>query len=364
MSKDDIPDRQSVGKQVDMEIDQRDVHNEANVEPENLRIDSAKLFTQATEQTRMALCLCDPFQDDMPIVYVNEAFTDVTGYSREDAVGQNCRFLQGEDTTPEAIERVRAAIKAQEVTVIDILNYKKDGTRFWNALHVGPIFDDDGELAYFYGSQWDITAIFDARERAMEQERVAEELQHRTHNLFGIITSIISLSSRNESDVATVIDKITDRITALARAHKASIAPGGRAAEAASLRALIDSVMEPYRTSAEGRIKLTGERAELHRNMVTPVGLALHELATNAIKYGSLSDPGGSVCIDWEVDGDDMRICWIERGGPSPDKDPQTSGSGTGSRIVRGVLQGLGGDIDMDFEPEGLNATLRFPFAG
>ena len=162
--------------QRDLEIDQRTVDSEANAEPEELRMDVSKLFTQATEQTRMALCFSDPKQEDCPIVYVNEAFVLLTGYDRDEIVGHNCRFLQGEDTAPEAVAAIRQALDEKEVRVIDILNYRKDGTPFWNALHVGPVFNENGELEYFYGSQWDVTEIFERREQALMQDSVAQEL--------------------------------------------------------------------------------------------------------------------------------------------------------------------------------------------
>ena len=122
----------------------------------DLRIGSAQLFLETTEQTRMALALSDPHQPDCPIVYCNKAFTDLTGYSMDEIIGQNCRFLQGRGTRPSAVAKLRKAIETENYTVVDILNYRKDGTAFWNAVHVGPIYDREGNLAYFFGSQWDI----------------------------------------------------------------------------------------------------------------------------------------------------------------------------------------------------------------
>ncbi len=109
------------------------------------------------DQSRMAMIAVDPHQDDQPIVFANEAFLTLTGYPEEEVLGRNCRFLQGTDTDPEAIEAIREIIRARAFGQVEILNYKRDGTPFWNALHVSPIFSEAGELAYFFGSQWDVS---------------------------------------------------------------------------------------------------------------------------------------------------------------------------------------------------------------
>ena len=140
---------------------------------DGLKIGTGQLFLQTTEQTRMALCISDPSQPDCPIVYSNEAFTRLTGYPREEIIGRNCRFLQGRGTRTESVRKLRAAVEAEEYVVVDILNYRKDGSAFWNAVHVGPIYGEDGELAYFFGSQWDITELLAARETIIQNDRVS-----------------------------------------------------------------------------------------------------------------------------------------------------------------------------------------------
>src|SRR5690349_15160652 len=100
------------------------------------------LFEQAMAQTRMAVCLSDPNMPDDPIVFCNEAFERLTGYSAEEVIGRNCRFLQGPDTDPHEVARLRDALREEKVAVVELVNYRKDGTRFWNALHLGPIYGE------------------------------------------------------------------------------------------------------------------------------------------------------------------------------------------------------------------------------
>lgn len=100
-----------------------------------------------------SVVISDPWQPDCPIVYVSEEFEQQTGYTAADALGRNCRFLQGPGTDPAAIAAIRAAMDAKTELTIDLLNYRKDGTPFWNRLRLKPLFDANGRLQYFAGAQ-------------------------------------------------------------------------------------------------------------------------------------------------------------------------------------------------------------------
>lgn len=117
-----------------------------------LSLDEARGLLEGEEQ-EMSVVISDPNLPDNPMIYVSEEFERQTGYSAEEAVGQNCRFLQGEGTDPHAVEAIRQALKAQTVFTIDILNYRKDGSPFMNRLRIRPIFDESGRLMYFAGAQ-------------------------------------------------------------------------------------------------------------------------------------------------------------------------------------------------------------------
>ena len=361
----DIPGTTSLhGEQAGQELDPQDVGANPNESPREMGIDAAQLFEQAMEQTRMAVCLSDPNRPDTPIVFVNQAFVELTGYPREEIVGRNCRFLQGPETDPKAVAHVRDAIARREVAVVEILNYRQDGTPFWNALHVGPIFDEGGTLTHFYGSQWDISALIEERARVRLREQVAQELRHRTDNLFAVLDAIVHLSARGATDATALAATISDRVHALARAHRASTKPS-TSGKTCDLHGLVTAIFEPYRTGASGRLEMSGPGVALPEGAVTPLGLALHELATNALKYGALGTEEGGVRIAWEREDGELVIRWTERGGPPPalagNGVPETRGTGTGSRIVRGVLTGAKGAFEPEWHREGFRATLRIP---
>ena len=157
---------------------------------------SGMLFEQAMAQTRMAICLTDPNQHDNPIVFANRAFRELTGYDEDEILGRNCRFLQGRRTDREQVQAMRRAIESEEVTIVELLNYRKDGSAFWNALHLGPIYNDAGDLIYFFGSQWDVTDVKSARAGEQHARVLARELSHRMKNMFAVISGIVTVSGR------------------------------------------------------------------------------------------------------------------------------------------------------------------------
>ncbi len=113
-------------------------------------------ITQMIEASPTAAVISNPRLPDNPIVACNEAFVRLTGYSRDEIIGRNCRFLRGPDTEAELSDMLRDGIRQRQPVMVEILNYKKDGTRFRNAVMVAPIFDGEGELEYFLGSQMEV----------------------------------------------------------------------------------------------------------------------------------------------------------------------------------------------------------------
>jgi diguanylate cyclase (GGDEF)-like protein/PAS domain S-box-containing protein len=114
-------------------------------------------FAAAVRATRMPMIMTNPRLAGNPVVFVNDAFCRMTGYTRDEIIGRNCRFLQGEETDPAAIAQLRAAVAEETGIEIDIRNHRKDGEPFWNRLLMRPVRDGAGALAYFFGSQVDVT---------------------------------------------------------------------------------------------------------------------------------------------------------------------------------------------------------------
>ena len=315
---------------------------------------SGLLFEQAMAQTRMAVCLTDPRQKDDPIVFSNRAFRKLTGYAEEAIVGRNCRFLQGPDTDPDALDRLRAALRGEEVAVVELLNYRKDGSRFWNALHLGPIYDAECTLLYYFGSQWDVTDVHTARSDERQARILARELSHRMKNMFSVIGAIVTMTGRSRG-ARDVSQAISERIQALGRAYDTTLdVPSDRHVD---LAAAVRAVLAPYDPDGT-RIAIGMETTRTDASVVSSVGLTLHELATNAVKYGALSRDGGTVSVSVENGADGaLALSWRERGGPAVIPPDGTQGTGLG--IVDRLLRVAGGRIDRSWDREGLTATIH-----
>lgn len=105
------------------------------------------------EERDRSFVIADATQPDMPIIFMSEQFKRQTGFSEEDVIGQNCRFLQGPETDPGAVQAIGGAIASGNAITLDILNYKKDGNAFWNRLRLAPIRNTEGAVTYYLGSQ-------------------------------------------------------------------------------------------------------------------------------------------------------------------------------------------------------------------
>jgi PAS domain S-box-containing protein len=122
------------------------------------------VLSQILDTCVNGITLSDPDQEDNPIVYANEAFEWITGYSRDETIGRNCRFLQGEDRDQEGIQRIREAIRDVKPVTVTLRNYKKDGTLFYNQFSIRPLFDRQDNLIYYVGIQYDVTNQVEAEE--------------------------------------------------------------------------------------------------------------------------------------------------------------------------------------------------------
>jgi len=157
------------------------------------------IFFAAVSTTRMPMIVTNPRLPDNPIIFANPAFLEMTGYSKADIFGSNCRFLQGADTDPNTVSEVRDAIAARREIATEILNYRKDGSTFWNALFISPVVDEKGELVYFFASQLDVSRRRDAEE-ALHQSQKMEALgqltggiAHDFNNLLQVMTGYVDL---------------------------------------------------------------------------------------------------------------------------------------------------------------------------
>jgi PAS domain S-box-containing protein len=138
-----------------------------------------QILTQILDGSVNGITLSDPDKEDNPIVYANKAFEKITGYSQEETVGRNCRFLQGQERDQEELQLIRDAIKNAKPVEVTLKNFRKNGELFYNRLSITPLFDNEGHLIYFLGVQYDVTEQVLARQEIKTLTDALNTLQNQ-----------------------------------------------------------------------------------------------------------------------------------------------------------------------------------------
>lgn len=314
-------------------------------------LDRRELALVALERTRMPIVITDSRQPDSPIVLANQAFLDLTGYSAGEVLGQNCRFLQGPGTSAASIEMIHRGLRNDEHHIeAELLNYRKDGTTFWNQLIISAVHDEGGRLLYHFASQKDVTGRRETQKLEASERLLLKEIDHRSLNALALVQSIVTLSRADS--VERFAASIKGRVDALARAHRLLALSNWTSADLGELIA------------AEGGTRgltCTGPRVGLPPHFVQPLSLVLHELFSNAREYGALSRPDARIAVGWEAASQNLVLRWTEDGVPLDPPTPPRAGLGL--ELVGGIVtQQLGGTIHLNWRPGGLAAELIIPW--
>jgi two-component sensor histidine kinase len=221
----------------------------------------------------------------------------------------------------------------------------------WCASTAAASQDETGKVVRISGVTMDITERKDAEER---QALLAREVDHRAKNAMAIVQSIVRLTKAESiSEYANVIE---GRIKALSRAHALLSDTRWQGAEMAKL---VEEELAPYRSGHADRIRIAGPKVVLEPTTAQTLALALHELSTNAVKYGALSHASGRLELNWDVLPDEIVVTWRESDGPAVQKPKQT---GFGAKIITSSIERqLEGKVTFDWRPEGLFCELRAP---
>jgi two-component sensor histidine kinase len=265
---------------------------------------------------------------------------------------------------PEDAERIASAINQAAATGEKYLQeyrlLQRNGKTRWVEARGECLYGKDSKPDRFVGVVVDITIQKEAQER---QRLLAREADHRVKNIFANFHSMISLSARSSRTPKEMAEALRGRLDALLRA-KDLIRPGIMGTEHESkhttMDALVRTILQPYEDGSAARIVLNGPDVPVGAKAVTGLALALHETATNAVKYGALSRPSGSIRVTWGASGDDLHLEWDETGGPEINVTPQARGFGS-ILTERTVAGELGGKIEHDWRRNGLRLKLSVP---
>lgn len=352
-----------------------------------------RLMREALNASPVNITIVDTNTPDHPLTFVNDAFCETSGYARHEVVGRNCRFLQGPETDPKALDRMRRAITAGQALDIEVLNYRKDGEPFWNSLSLAPVRDTDGRTCAFIGVQRDVTHDRQAQMAELTRQRLeslgelAGGIAHEINNLLqpalmycdmiaddlpdGCEDAHAQLASINES--ARTIRAIVKDILAFSRDD------GTGDAEVTDFNGLVGDVVEFTRGLLPSSVSLSINGPTVQAPCpVTLRRTDFQKIVLNlAVNAAHAMDNKGCIRVSWWRDGDRIFMDFADEGGGIPEEararifepffstKPIGSGTGLGLSIVHSIVTALGGHIDIrETGPAGTVFRLSFWCAG
>jgi PAS domain S-box-containing protein len=288
------------------------------------------------------------------------------GYPAEEAIGKPITILIPEDRIDEETTILDGIRRGEGLVDFETVRRHKDGRLIDISLTVSPVKDGDGNIVAASKIARDISERKHAR---AQRELLLREMSHRVKNLFAVAGGLIAMSARHATTPQDLSAAVRDRLSALAQAHElARPGPtdtGESADQITTLHGLIGAILAPYadEPSADAeRFVLAGRDFRIGGSAIADMALVLHELATNAAKYGALTASEGTVRIDTNVEGDELVLEWAESGGGLITAVPDDEGFGN-MLLHRVIVDSFGGKIARDWRSEGLSVRLSLPAA-
>ena len=259
--------------------------------------------------------------------------------------------------SPDALKEIEKAVAGSHDDDPEICYRRKDGSQFWASVSVSPVKDEHGKIVQHFASFVDLTSF---KTEQATCKLLIDELNHRVKNTLATVQSIVRQGLRTATD-PVIREWIECRIFALSRSHDILSRENWKDA---GLHDLIDASLEPF--AIDGRVErfnVEGVNLRLPPKAVLALGIAIHELATNAFKYGALSIDTGTVSITWAIasspSGERLILHWREKNGP--EVTPPTR-KGFGSQVLeRGLAHEFDGEVQMDYPPTGVVCTINVP---
>lgn len=328
----------------------------------------------SVDKAPIGITLSDPAQEDNPLIYVNDGFVDLTGYSREEVIGRNCRFLQGKDTNRETVATLRQKISATEPVSVTILNYRADGTPFWNRLEIAPIYKDDGSVVNYIGFQQDVT---DLMERRRQLEILDRYLRHNIRNKMNVIDGLAELIQQEGEgqivEYAETIDETSSTLLGNMEKEReiTKLLQADSEPSTTEVMSVLQSIVAEYtRRYPTAAVSLAGPDA-VSVHTVPELSTAVAELVRNAIVHNDSESPTVEITVEPGVESVALHV---EDDGPGipamevdvlTDADAETAvnhGQGLGLWLVYLIVNRSGGSIAFaERESGGSVVTVEVP---
>lgn len=321
-----------------------------------------RLKIGAFERFPIAFVLTNPNMEDNPIVYVNRAFEQLTGYASDAAIGRNCRFLQGEKTDPLTVNALREAIRNEESHQTELLNYRADGSTFVNELFIEPIYDDAGNLSAFLGLQRGQSDKPGADNRVQQQ---LQEIQHRVKNHLQMVVSMIRLQSQKTSGREASVDyaALAYRVETLQLLYQEmNKADGDVEVPMGAYVSRIATTIGHLEGRENIRLNIDTESFYVPVDTAARVGLMASEIITNSYQHAFDGRAAGLVEVKLkQLSGGVMRLEVMDDGIGMPRELKWPNSNTMGAGIVQSLIGGLNGQLDISRGVAGTSVSVDVP---
>ena len=315
-------------------------------------------FVVAAEKTRMAMVFTDAKATGNPMIFANDSFLELTGYSREEVLGQSFNFLMARGADPDGLAAIERAFDGNVGEDPEIRYRRKDDSIFWGTIFISPVRNKAGEIIQHFASFMDTTRH---KKEEARLRFLLDELNHRTQNTLATVLAIARQTLGGIAD-KHIVDVFQGRILALSKTQSLL---GRTSWDRVGLHHVLDRILDPFglHDQRKDRLQLEGADVRLQPKAALSLAMVFHELATNSGKYGALSVDTGRIAITWDVETSNscqrMRLLWKESGGP-PVVPPTRKGFG--SRLIeRGLAQELNGEVRLEYRPSGVSCEIAMP---
>lgn len=300
--------------------------------------------------------LPDGFHD-----YYNARWYEFTGVPEGSTDGEGWNDMFHPDDQARAWARWKHSLETGAPYEIEYRLRHRSGVYRWTLGRANPIRNESGEITRWFGT---CTDIDDLKRMEQSKDLLSQELSHRIKNIFAVVSALIALSARRFPEAKAFSAAVRTRINALARAHE-FVRPHTETSRptvgSMTLHAFLTDLFKAYAGSdGAARVRIVGDDATFDDQAATSVALLFHELATNAAKYGALSEEGGHVDLRTQEAGDRFILTWEEHGGPPVGGPPERSGFGS-SLATLSVEGQLGGRLERKWDEEGLRVIADLP---
>ena len=318
-------------------------------------------FVVAAETTRTPMVFMDARRGGHRITFANDSFLSLLGYARDEVLGQSFDSLMAPGVQPQAWSQVLSAFEDGSDVDREVRYCRKDGTSIWASMRISPVRNQDGVVVQHFASISDLTAH---KQEQAELKLLVDELNHRVKNTLSTVQAIVSQALRNSSDLAVVAEAVESRLSSLSRSHDLLTRESWHSA---GLADVILAALDPFGVADDRaeRFAVAGENIRFSPKAALAISIAIHELATNAVKYGALSNDAGCVRVTWALvspNGASARrvvLRWQEVGGP-PVAPPVRKGFGSGV-LECGLAYELAGVVQLDYPRDGVVCTIDIP---